>query len=101
MFRFKKKETKTLMEQANENLAKRPHEIAKQLIKMVDADLLTNTKKGYGYGSIFHQRYDAKVDDQVLNIMREYYENQGFKVKVDYPSNVGSNSLKEFTIRCD
>lgn len=95
------KSKKSLIDQAKENLLNRPKKVAEKLIELVDEDLLKNSEKGYGYGSIYHQQYSVKVDKEVLDIMKEHYEEKGFEVTIDYPSNVENNNRKTFLIRCD
>lgn len=100
LFGTNKNKTDSLMGQAKINLTNRPNKVAKSLIKFVDEDLLRNSKNGYGYGSIYYQRFNYKVDEQVLDYMKDHYENQSFEVQVEYPSN-SDNRYKTFTIRCD
>lgn len=102
MFSFMKrfKNEITLKEKALENLSKRAKRVAKMLIKEVDKSLLYNSTKGYGFGSIDYRNYIPKVDAEVLDIMKAHYEDLGFEVSADYPSN-NTRSGTDFTIRCD
>lgn len=87
------------MEQVKINLSNSTIRNAKVLIGLVDHELLKNSRLGYGYGAIHYQDYGLKVDRDVLDYMREHYEKQGFKVEVNYPTNVIEGKEKIFTVR--
>jgi hypothetical protein len=100
MFLFKSGPKKSLYERAMENKKTAPKRIAKVLIREMDKEIEDSIQKGFQAAHIYPYRYGLAVSDDVLEIMKRYYEEQGLKdVECDKRSNIESDRYKSFNVR--
>ncbi len=96
---FGKRIKKTLFEIAMEYKKTSPKRIADMLIGVMDKEIQVSINKGYEGAFIYPFRYDLAVTNEVLEIMKDHYSNQGFQVEYEKQTNIESNRYKSFHVR--